>query len=238
MKLVVIGLLLASLILALNWDEWITQSSMFTLKTIDVQGCEITSREEVITWSGLKTGVRLGTIEGPAVAGQLMKKPFFRQVVVSKHYPSSVSIRVEERKPIAFVAMDDLHPIDADGIILPKLKTVRSYNIPIVTGIRAAVKTGSELKAPGVTAVRHFLETAQSRYPALYFELSEIEYAKDALKIYMNAWPFPFLADSEAPERSLVYLEAVMESFRKNAPGNRIREIDIRYDNKMIIRNK
>ncbi len=238
MKLVVIVVLLSALILALNWEEWITQSSMFTLKTIEVHGCEVTSREEVIAWSGLQKGVRLGTIDGPVVAAQLKKQPFFRQVVVSRHYPSSVTIRVEERKPVAFIAIDDLHAMDADGIILPKLKKVRSYNLPVVTGIRAAVKTGSQIKAPGITPIRIFLHTAQLRYPALYFELSEIEYGKDALKIYMNSWPFPFLADPESPERSLVYLEAAVESFRKNPPGKRVREVEIRYDNKMIIRDK
>jgi cell division protein FtsQ len=238
LKLIVIGLLLLILITALNWNEWITQSSIFTLKTIDVQGCEIADRTDVIQWSGLEKGVRLGIIDAQAVSERIQKQPLFKQVVISKQYPSTIQIRVEERKPVAFIAMDELHAMDGDGFILPKLKTVRSYNLPVITGIRAALKTGSELKAPGIAGIRRFLNIAQSKNPAMYFDISEIEYRKDGLKIYLNQWPFPFLIDPETPESGLLYIEAASDYFKKNPNGKKIKEIDLRYDNKMIIRNK
>ncbi len=238
LKLLAIGFLLTAVITALNWNEWVTQSSLFTLKTIEVTGNEIADRSDILQWSGLEKGIRLGPIDSKGVAEKIQKQPLFRHVMISKHYPSALLIRVEERKPVAFVAMDELHAMDADGIILPKLKTVRSYNLPVITGLRAALKTGSELRAPGAASIRRFLLTAQNKNPAVYFDISEVEYRKDGLRVYLNQWPAPFLIDPESPERSLLYLEAASDYFKKSPPGKKIREVDLRYEYKMIVREK
>ena len=238
MKLVMIAVLLLTIITALNWNEWVTQSSLFTVKTIEVTGNDIADKTDIIQWSGIQKGERLGGIDAPVVAERISKQPLFKNAVISKHYPSTVQIRVEERKPVAFIAMDELYAMDSDGFILPKLKTIRSYNLPVISGLRAALKTGSELKAPGIKGIRKLLKTAQSVHPAMYFDISEIEYRKDGLRLFLNQWPMPFIIDPEAPERSLVYLDAASDYFKKNPPGRRIKEIDLRYEHKMIVRNK
>ncbi|GEM_PF-1602300 len=238
MKLLLLVFLIMILLTVLNWKEWVTESSLFTLKNIVVTNTILATREEVLQSAGLEKNARLGTINLEAVAERVKKNPLFRNVTVSRNYPSTVVITVEERRPLSFLIGQDIYAMDEEGVILPKLKPIRQYNLPVITGIRTAVKPGLRAQSNELKAILQFLKMAKDRTPALYFEISEINRQKDRTVLYLNTLPVALVADMNYPARTLLYMELVQQALKDGARLRDLREVDLRYDGQLVLRKK
>lgn len=89
------------------------------LRSITVTGCETKTPEDVISLSGLETGVSIFTVDTGKALEALRKDPYIKPVSVDIVYPDRVNITIEERKEAAYIKKDNIvFVIDKEGWLL------------------------------------------------------------------------------------------------------------------------
>jgi cell division protein FtsQ len=96
-----------------------SQSSLFGARTIDVTGTAHLRRPEIIAASGLHRGTNVLWLDRGAVERDLERDPWMLHADVSVTLPSTITIAITERVPVA-VANDGVTAslVAADGTIL------------------------------------------------------------------------------------------------------------------------
>jgi cell division protein FtsQ len=107
------------------------------LRKIAVTGCETRSQDEIISLSGLETGVSIFNVDTQKVKDALSADPYIDPVDVSVVYPDSVEITIKERKEAAYIKKDDsLLIIDSEGWLLRILSGTDTVSYPEVRGAK------------------------------------------------------------------------------------------------------
>lgn len=116
---------------------YLMSTSIFDIKTIIVRGNHYYSEKQVITLSDAQTGVNIFWGAGDSkIKNRLKKDPYFDNVSIRRRLPSTLVIKVEERKQIAAVEYGDKYVvIDPKGVVLrtgkidPKLTLISGLKI-------------------------------------------------------------------------------------------------------------
>ncbi|TRZ97351.1 MAG: FtsQ-type POTRA domain-containing protein [Deltaproteobacteria bacterium] len=114
--------------------SWLTRSSLFTVRTVDMNRCEYVSLEEV--WAIVRGGGSgiLWSVPSNVIARRLSAHPWVRSVSVRKSFPDRLVVRIQERTPVAMVNLDVLHYLDEEGRPFKRLTAYDPKNLAIVTG--------------------------------------------------------------------------------------------------------
>lgn len=112
-------------------------TSYFNIKEIKVEGNSYYSDKQVITMSDAKTGVNIFWGAGDSkIKNRLKKDPYFGDVSVKRRLPSTLVIKVDERRQVAAVEYGDKYVvIDTEGVVLrtgkidPKLTLISGFKI-------------------------------------------------------------------------------------------------------------
>lgn len=237
LKIATVVMLSFAVLLLWNWQDWVINSSLFTLKSVFVQGSLMSNKDEILKAADLDMGVRLAEVNVAKTAERIKMNPIFKTVTVSRNYPSSIVIHVTERQPFAFVLLDELYAVDNNGFVLPKLKAKMIYNLPIISGINAVATPGKRLSSPQLLLALQFLDKAKQLDEAVYYEISEINIKKDDMVVYLNSIHATVKIDDENPERSVIYLGTALPYFKQNENTDKIKEIDLRYEGQILVKN-
>lgn len=116
---------------------YLMSTSIFDIKTIRVRGNHYYSEKQVITLSDAKTGVNIFWGAGDSkIKNRLREDPYFEDVSIRRRLPSTLVIKVKERKQIAAVEYGDKYVvIDPKGVVLrtgkidPKLTLISGLKI-------------------------------------------------------------------------------------------------------------
>ena len=114
--------------------SWLTRSTLFTVRTVDMNRCANVSLEEV--WAivrGDGSGI-LWSVPSKEIARRLSGHPWVRSVSVRKSFPDRLVVRIQERTPVAMVNLDVLYYLDAEGRPFKRLTAYDPKNFAIVTG--------------------------------------------------------------------------------------------------------
>ena len=237
LKIATVVMLSFAVLLLWNWQDWVINSSLFTLKSVFVQGSLMSNKDEILKAADLDMGVRLAEVNVAKTAERIKMNPIFKTVTVSRNYPSSIVIHVTERQPFAFVLLDELYAVDNNGFVLPKLKAKMIYNLPIISGINAVATPGKRLSSPQLLLALQFLDKAKQLDEAVYYEISEINIKKDDMAVYLNSIHATVKIDDENPERSVIYLGTALPYFKQNENTDKIKEINLRYEGQILVKN-
>lgn len=237
-KIAAVVLLGIACLLLLNWQDWVANSPLFTVQNIEVKGNFISTKDEIKQLADIPTGGRLAQVDVVKAAERVRLNPLFENVVVSRSYPSTVVINVEERTPVAFIASDQLYAVDRHGVIMPRLKPKLVYNVPVITGFAPALHPGKTITSEKIKAVLNFLQTARATDETLYYEISEINLTRDDFTLYLNNLSCAFKIDGQNFVRTVIYLSAAFQHFRQSGLGKDVRVIDLRFNGQILVRNK
>lgn len=116
---------------------YFSQSPFFALKNIEARGNSQVTEAEIIKKSGLRPGINYFELDTELVKKRLLSIPLMETVKVKKRIPDGVVITIEEREPLAlFCAQESFVVIDGKGYCLEKYTTSKSYDLPIITGLK------------------------------------------------------------------------------------------------------
>ena len=99
------------------------------LEEIEVRGTSQEKAEELIKKVNLKKGRNIFKLNLNEISHQLSQELLIRKVVILRHLPNKIVIKVEGRKPIIVTKWDkQIFAIDRDGVILPEPLNSSSFS--------------------------------------------------------------------------------------------------------------
>lgn len=120
----------------------------FTVRRIVVEGSwHHLNADEMASRSGVQEGDNLFMLSVVDVHKKLRSDPWVHTTVVRRMLPDTLWIYVEERRPLAIVADDELVYIDASGQVIKKVGPGESKDLPVLTGVGEEGEGARRLKS-------------------------------------------------------------------------------------------
>jgi cell division protein FtsQ len=182
------------------------QSPLLTAQSFNVKGADTLDRQAVIEISGLRDK---SLLDLPVESAQerLMEVPQIRSVSISRTFPQTVTIKIEEREPAAFWSINNrVYVVDKDGFVL-------NAGVPDGPAPRIVEPESSRIMGPGdrvhPDAVALALRLQEESPSVLNQSLVTIEYRQDVgvSAVFSNGMTVTF-----GDERSYDYKMAVLTS--------------------------
>lgn len=155
-------------------------SSLFCIKdinNIEIEGAKRLSRSLVLEQSKVGSGASLLAIRPGQVERALMTHPWIAKAEVSRKWPQSLHLKIQERDPVALVQFgEELLYMDRQGMIFKPLSPGDPHNFPVITGL-----TPEQFRHPAgdlpqvVTQAFQLMDVLKKTTPPLNLEnISEI----------------------------------------------------------------
>ena len=114
-------------------------SSLFCIKdinNIEIEGARRLSRSLLLQQSKVDPGASLLAIRPGQVERALMAHPWIAKAEVSRKWPHSLHLKIQERDPVALVQFgEELLYTDRQGMIFKPLSPGDPHNFPVITGL-------------------------------------------------------------------------------------------------------
>jgi cell division protein FtsQ len=151
----------------------------FQVREVEIEGYRKVSRETLLSLLSLDGTPNLFTLRLREVTRKLESHPWIDYVKVRKVFPNKVSIRVEERNPIAILQLEELYYIDTQGVIFSRVGERDKYDYPILTGLTRQVleKDAAEANRLITKAIELLREAGKEKVSPLG-EISEVHMEK------------------------------------------------------------
>jgi len=227
------------LLAGLQLGKWVNKDTGFRVQKVVVTGCKTLSEPEVLAVAKAPLHKSIFDVEFAAITKRVEALPFVERVQVSRIFPSTLVIAVQERRPLALINNAGLWPIDEHGVILPRLQSGRrmsdpaSFDTPVLSGI--AFARGKEHKQLPASAkpLLDFLAELRASNPMLYHSISELNLnAKGNLTFYLMKGGVPvYLGRDHWMEKSellFIFLQ------RAQPAAGKLAAIDLRYANQIV----
>ncbi len=148
----------------------LTQSDLFSLERISVEGNWLLTRKEVVKQSGLETGGNLFEADLSTATEGLTSHPMIRNALLMRRPPVGLEIWIEERRPLALISTPGgLLGIDEGATTFPLPQV--PLDLPTVTGI-AEREEAEQIEVLNNLTV--FLNELEAATPDFLNEVSEI----------------------------------------------------------------
>jgi cell division protein FtsQ len=209
---------------------------LLEIKTIGVEGVYHLDKQQVLDLAKVKPGAPLHHIVTTAIKEQVEAHPWVKTADVTRVPFHELRISVSERKPAAIVRTESQNFLcDEDGHVLNRLGQLDNEALPLVTGIdlpglvqgtesvRHAVVSGIELArvvGQSFDGRLHVLADNPSNLVALVQGM-RFQFGDEALK---EQW--------ERFRR----VKSTLKAQNFDGLGRNVREVDLRYENRIIVR--
>ncbi|MCF6290222.1 MAG: FtsQ-type POTRA domain-containing protein [Desulfobacterales bacterium] len=172
--------------------QWMCSWDFFRITTIEVNGCNRTTEQEIKAKSGVDVHSNLMALKPALVEEALAQHPWIDQVKISRDWPNRLLITIKEKEVAAIInRRDGLFYIDRRGRAFWPAAAANDLDFPVMTG---------NFNAPGpIPATRlkqalHFLELARRSSNSFLQEqnISEIHLSEqNELVLFLLGRPFP-----------------------------------------------
>lgn len=212
----------------------VLQSPLFSLQTVELAGARRLTSDDVLLETGIRPGTHLFSIDLRRAARLLEQHPLIEGVSLRRRIPSTLVVRVEERTPVAYLALEgSLWMIDAGAI--PVLQAPAPVEpLPLITlGIPVRVEPGVPIDLPPLLSALEFTGALPPDALAL---LSEVHVSGDGLTAFTRDAIVIDLGAGEAAEEKATVFGGLLDQLRdRNVPVSRI---DLRHPKSPVIRQK
>lgn len=223
---VAISLFFAGLVIELHYLIFylLRSNGSFDLKTIEVQGSQAVSRNEILHASGLQQGMYMFSIDLEQTAQKIRRISLLQSVQVRKQPPDTILISVTEREIIAQLQTPDRTVFcDAGGYILPVVQTVPATRIRTDFSVRSQ---NGRIQEEFLLAALQNLDRFDHRADISQIVLRQ----KEGAYIFLKGLDTTFFLGNKLPSLEMLKLVySLGETIRKR--GLKISYVDVNKEN-------
>ncbi len=217
-------------------NHMISDSRMFLLKDVRVQGNEYVEKQDIIQLASLKPGKRLFQIPIGEVGEKVLQNPYLRGVSISRSLPSTLIISVQERQAVAYLVDQKIYMVDEEGKMLLKKPGMLLNHLPLITGL--SVQSLLQNRQPLLEALE-LIKLIDAVDEDLFRFISEIHIKRgEAPSLYLIRGGAEVNIGSDHLHRRLY----ILSEFLKDSNGlnklNSIKKIDLTYKDRLIVTRK
>lgn len=144
--------------------KYIDNSSMFSVKSIVVEGAMLSVKDSVIARCGLASGMKLYEIAEKKINEAVSSDIWIDNIEIKKHLNGFVYLRIYERRPVAVVNVGDIMLVDKNGILLP-FRSQMTFDMPVISGLKDSLGENKKrmLKKRDLNRLQLFLDQMQKK---------------------------------------------------------------------------
>ncbi len=237
---VVKGILAVGILIFLVWaiHNWMLTSNAFLLQKIDVHGNRILKNEEIRSQLKIGKGVRLTDVELGQIEATLRKNPFVRSVLVSRRFPSTLDIEIEEREPVAYISgQSKMWMVDEEGVLLPSLKGSRALDLPVIVGMKKfPEKMGARIQNDRILQAIWLLAATRTLDKNLFYQIDNISYSRSrGMVVYLTKPFLPLYFGKDLNVRQIEYVRAILSKLKRERRLASTRYIDLRFERQVVV---
>jgi len=211
---------------------YVNESTYFRVKTVKVMGVNLVDPNEVVAASGITSEDNILLLPAAEIRAKVDAMPYIERCRVTRVFPDMVSIYVEERIPVATLALRNQYfEIDANLNVLHKLDPREPHTGPLVTQVPGlgTVEPGAHLTQPSLReAVDVWLAFCETTV-ATDVTVSEIAAPSTSdVRMYCNELPYEIRWGRGRPIQQAANLDTVWQY--KNGRLNCKEYVDLRFD--------
>lgn len=151
---------------------------IFTVREVVVEGVEYLDDDALLTEAAVEPGVNIFDVDIAEVAGRIKRAFEAENFTVYRSMPNRITIRVNERHPVALLNMKTLVGVDKNGVPLPHIGADLVTQLPIISGIGTIAGLSDSTVHARLTKGLELLKEIEKQAPATYNRISEINVAQ------------------------------------------------------------
>ncbi len=229
------------MVILLQVMEWMRNSPVFALKKIRIENNYTLSRQEIVSLFTIPEKPHLLELPLEIYRQEVAAHPWVRSASLSREYPSTLVVHVEERQPAALVLGKANLYVDGEGYILPQPKSIRVFDVPCIAnaGDIGGVPGERTTNADIVDALA-LLEQFRQVDSKFWFNISEISWEKgESFVVHLYNIGIPIrIPKGGDPKDRLYVLDYFLKYLRDEDKLNDITLIDLSYAGQLIVRSK
>ena len=150
LKYVLLALLLVGALVGVVWLVWF--SSHLSVRSVEVSGVDRMADAEVLAAADVPEGEPLARVDLAVVRARVQALADVRSAEVTRTWPDTVTITVEEREPVAVVEIGGrLRGLDVEGVVFREYRSAPEglprVETPVDTGRDALVEAAAVVSA-------------------------------------------------------------------------------------------
>lgn len=205
----------------------------FEVRRVEISGTRLLAPHQVLAASRVRAGNNVW--DDPAAWERALRAhPAIAGATISRKLPHTLRIRVEEKRPVAFVEAAALAPVTARGEILPLDPTRTPVDLPVIRG------NWERLRPAQRALLLREADRLGQLDPALLAGVSEIRAAERSPGVVVLSHRLAEITlPAGAGPRRLAELRAVLRDLEHRiAPGSvpAQAQVDLRYGDQVIVR--
>ena len=170
---------------AYHLAESVLTSRLFVLNSADdvaVEGNRYVSKEQIAEALGISSGlgrakrrtrVNMLRLSLDKATGEVESIPWVRSARLTRAYPHHLTVRVEEREPVAFVNVEGrLKLIDREGVLLERPEKA-TFDFPVLAGLDSRLSPPERRSRLGL--YREFMQQISSEAAPSGWVVSEVD---------------------------------------------------------------
>lgn len=212
--------------LLIYMHAYVTSSSYFTLKVLEIQGNSRLSSKEILEISRLADGANCLKISLTAVEEAMAKSPWVKEVSVKRVLPNKLTIGITENEPVFWIPNEGvLYYADAWGRKIAPVKTGKFASLPTLE-----VEEGAEEAAKALPDLVKSLQ--ESRLPLGMTSVSWVRLsAARGVEVYMEDSRLKLTIGTEDWMSNLNRLGETLTDLGKRGELGQVREIKAQGSN-------
>lgn len=237
-RLLLLGLVAVVVAAGVAANVWKRDLRVLQVRT---EGNQIIPSEEILRLAAVPRNARLFDLDLSAVESRVRAHGFVKAVEVTRSVPDRVTITVAERSPVAALAGGRLAYLDADGVVLPALRSEELFDLPVITGTlpEAELPPGTRIRAPEILSALKVIAIAARLGDDAYRRISEVCIRPDRQLVLTTAESgVPVVLGREDVARRLVKFEGFWRDIVSHRGAQDLQSVDLRYEDQVVARWK
>ncbi len=122
-------------LLCIFLHDVVTQTRLFAAKQIEVRGGYRLTKGELLSWTDIRPGMNLLSINLGLARKRLAAHPWVRSAEIRRILPGILKIDIVEQIPLATVSMEEEYLLNTDGALFKVRSPGDPASLPVVTGL-------------------------------------------------------------------------------------------------------
>ncbi len=229
----IIALIVITLSIAHVWK------SSLRVTNFAVEGNMFVSNNEILQLIGIQKGALLFNVDLGKIEQNVCSHYYIKTASARRNLPNTITVTVEERKPIALLNSSLLYYVDEDGVILPKSVTRKLIDLPVLSGTVTTekIRLGMVLTSQPIQEALTLLKLMKTLNRPLYHGISEVRIERNGdIQLITAEDCVPVLIGSGEIEEKFVIIEAFWEQYIRAKGTSALKYVDMRFTNKVFVR--
>jgi cell division protein FtsQ len=208
------------------------------IREIQIQGVHHVARQEVLQRLALKNGTSLHRISLPFLAERLRTIAWIKEATVERLPLHTLRVTIVERQPAAVARVGSEHVLlDEEGVVLTRLGDEDQAALPLITG------ASQKFLLQGESGLRRTMQSSIELAGTMAHSVEgrvEID-VSDPLNLVASArgLRFQFGRDALLDQwNRFRMMKAVFKPGTLDGRKRELGEVDLRYDNRVIVRER